>query len=530
MGLPTDSVGALLTIQTTALKRGLMLLSTDHPSAIMMPWFQNGTCDPYGPQSEPCALGNLVSYSVHLSSASDVIAAYDFARERNIRLAIKNTGHEYANAMPYFQRLILTAISSFLGKNTGRGALGLWTHKLDSIEIVTEFASPSYTGPAIKLGAGVQAHAAYQAAHAAGYRVVGGTCPTVGLAGGYTQGGGHSVLTSLYGMAADNVLGWEVVTPSGEIILTSPNSHADLHWALSGGGGGTFGVVLSMTAKLHPEGPVGGAIFMFSPPSEMDKYYDAIEAFQSSLSRLVDAGAAAWYVIKNAAFTAFITAPTLTSQDITSLLAPATDALVRHGMAYTLSLSEDASYFEHFVRYYGPLPAGIWETSHILGSRLLPRNVIDSKNAAVVGTYKDILTDSAWSIAGLAINASHAVSGTSPGINAVHPAWRETLVHVFAYSEWDWSAPDPVCVMQEREAFLTDSIEPSLRALAPDSGSYLNEANFAQVDWQEAFYGGNYERLLEVKHKYDPEMLLYAPTAVGSEAWVVDGEGRLCHV
>lgn len=53
------------------------------------------------------------------------------------------------------------------------------------------------------MGAGVQGFEAYEAAHAKELAVVGGECPTVGIAGGYTQGGGHSALASKFGLAAD---------------------------------------------------------------------------------------------------------------------------------------------------------------------------------------------------------------------------------------------------------------------------------------------------------------------------------------
>lgn len=66
--------------------------------------------------------------------------------------------------------------------------------------------------------------------------------------------------------------------------------------------------------------------------------------------------------------------------------------------------------------------------------------------------------------------------------------------------------------------------------ISPGSGTYLNEANFQQSNWQEEFYGEKYQALLAVKRKYDPDNLLYATTAVGSESSVVDGEGRLCTV
>lgn len=57
---------------------------------------------------------------------------------------------------------------------------------------------------------------------------MGGTCPTVGIVGGYTQGGGHSILSSSYGVAADNVLEWEVVTVDGRHLTATPTQNADL--------------------------------------------------------------------------------------------------------------------------------------------------------------------------------------------------------------------------------------------------------------------------------------------------------------
>lgn len=58
---------------------------------------------------------------------------------------------------------------------------------------------------------------------------------TVGFTGGYIQGGGHSVLSSLYGMAADQALEFEVITTDGEFVRATPSENEDLFWALAGG-------------------------------------------------------------------------------------------------------------------------------------------------------------------------------------------------------------------------------------------------------------------------------------------------------
>jgi FAD/FMN-containing dehydrogenase len=392
--------------------------------------------------------------------------------------------------------------------------------------VITNYTSPSYSGPAIKLGAGVQAYQAYEAAHAAGYRVTGGTCPTVGLVGGYTQGGGHGALTSMYGLGADNVLEWEVVTPKGELVVASPQKNSDLHWALSGGGGGTFGVVVSMTTKLHEDGLTSGGMLSFNTSSGVTAFWNAIEGFQGGLEPLVDSGAVALYQITNTNFLSIYTAPGSSASELELKLEYFTSHLRQLGVDYTFTTSDDDTYFDHFVRYYGPLPAGIWETSHLVSSRLFPRSVIRDNNAGVIAAYKNITSDPNWIAAGLAMKASHATAGNKPGDNAVLPAWRDALIHTLFYSPWDWDAPQSA--MQSREDHLTYNIAPMVESLTPGSGTYLNEANFNQMDWQENFYGGNYDELLKIKRKYDPRGLLYARTAVGSEAWAEDGDARLC--
>lgn len=60
----------------------------------MSPIFLNQSCDPFTPEAQPCLIGNYVDYSINVSAPSDVVAGLSFAQEKNIRLVIKNTGHE----------------------------------------------------------------------------------------------------------------------------------------------------------------------------------------------------------------------------------------------------------------------------------------------------------------------------------------------------------------------------------------------------------------------------------------------------
>lgn len=71
-----------------------VLLSVESPAEIMTPLFQNQSCDPFTPRTQECVLGNHVSYSINVLSAADAQAGIEFAKKHNIRLVVKNTGHE----------------------------------------------------------------------------------------------------------------------------------------------------------------------------------------------------------------------------------------------------------------------------------------------------------------------------------------------------------------------------------------------------------------------------------------------------
>lgn len=69
--------------------------SVEDPSSIMNPWQQNASCDPFTPEQSPCLLGNYASYSIKVTCWQDVAAGIQFAQKKNIRLVVKNTGHEW---------------------------------------------------------------------------------------------------------------------------------------------------------------------------------------------------------------------------------------------------------------------------------------------------------------------------------------------------------------------------------------------------------------------------------------------------
>ena len=471
----------------------------------MAPFFANRSCDPFLPRSEQCVIGTYVQYAVNVTNPQQIAQAIQFATQHNIRLVIRNTGHDYN------------------GKSTGAGALGIWMHHLKDIEIF-DYNSSTYSGKAIKMGAGVQGFEAYEAAHAQGLAVVSGECPTVGIAGGYTQGGGHSALASKYGLAADQTLEWELVTGTGEILTANREGNSDLYWALSGGGGGTYGVTTSLTSKAHPDIPMSGANLSFSSQNlSQDDYYNAIEAYHALLPTIVDAGAMSLCVIDNESFSLGpVTGPGISSEELSSLLKPLVSYLDDNDIQYNMTVLQFDTYLDQFNAMQWPVDVGVAQ----YGGRLIPRSVVQENNQALTAAVRNITnTFDGVSLISIAVNVGPNTVGQDT-YNAVHPAWRDTLIDSVLTTPWNFTAP--LDEMIARQNLMTDALLPPLEALTPGGGCYLNEGDFRQPDWQSVFYGTNYDRLLSIKNQYDPNHMFYATTAVGSEYWLAQEDGRLC--
>ncbi|KAI1817356.1 hypothetical protein GGS20DRAFT_582494 [Poronia punctata] len=486
------------------------------PGDFVAPYFQNQSCDPFTSQGAPCELGNYPPYSINVTGADDIVAGLNFVRKHNIRLVIKNTGQD------------------FLGKSSGKGALELWMANLKAASFIPHFGSRDYRGPAMKLSAGLVNSEAAAIAHRYNVRIVGGSSPTVGVAGGFTTGGGHSPLMGHYGLAADNVLEWEVVTPQGKHVVAKPQGkYADLYWALTGGGGSTWGVVLSMTAKVHPDGPVGGAqLIVPSQGLAPETYWGAVTAFHTFIPDFASDGTVATSLINNDALTMFAaTSPDKTAAEVRAHLSPFIKQLDRQKIPYNVSYTSFDNYYDHLAHYLGPYPYGSFAVTQLTGGRLVPKSVLASRGATkrLVDTVRDVVANGHFYVTMETFDLDATATSRAAyheGKNSATPRFRQSELYYIVIGEWDFAVPRSE--MAARQDELTDAIMPALKAVTPGSGSYLNEANFADADWQESFYGVNYARLSQIKNKYDPDNLLYARTAVGSQKWREDEQGRIC--
>ncbi|OGM43517.1 hypothetical protein ABOM_008058 [Aspergillus bombycis] len=491
----TLNAGACVALQDTYNFPELYL--TD-PVNVMSPYWLNNSCSPYAPYASAdgagtCTLGNLAPYAIRVTGADDVVAGINFARQHNLRLTIKNTGHDVQ------------------GRSAGAGSLGLWMHNLKDISFI-DYSSPKYRGKAARIGAGIEVGEAYEAAHQNGLTITGGTCPSVGVAGGWFPGGGHGPLSSMYGLGADTTLEFEVATADGTVVTATPdNEHSDLYWALSGGGPGNYGVVLSITAKAWPDQSFAGAAFTFVNTND-DTYWQAIRAPLHGIR------------LQQPSFTMnFATLPGGTQESLNEALAPYMAQLQSLDVLMVANTTTvHPSFLDHFNAFAESPPINI-----TMAARMIPASLVhdDSKLDTLVSTMR-ALTDEQGVFALVSNNVSLSRAGVAPGSNSVLPAWRDTLFlanfgrYVANGQSWADLSADQTRI---------NNWQTLLRDQTPGGGAYGNEATFNDVTWKEDYYGANYDRLLAIKRSYDPEGLFWANTAVGSDAnWVAQPDGRLC--
>lgn len=189
----------------------------DNPISTICNNFNNDTCLP--DPNTPCSGEGYPVYVVNATCAEDVKKGVDFARRHHIRLIVKGTGHDY------------------LGRSVAPNSLSIWTHHMPGLSFQNGFRPKgckfSIDGAAITAAAGTQMLEIDYEAHLRNLTIVGGGAGTVGV-GGFLTGGGHSALSSTYGLAADQVLEMEMVTPGGDILTINECQNTDLFWAMRG--------------------------------------------------------------------------------------------------------------------------------------------------------------------------------------------------------------------------------------------------------------------------------------------------------
>jgi hypothetical protein len=374
---------------------------------------------------------------------------------------------------------------------------------------------------------------------------------SVGLLGGYTQGGGHSMLSSVHGMGADQVLSIKVVTADGNFVTASPTENTDLFWAIRGGGGSSFGIVTSMVIKAFKEmettaGTLGWSVH--GNNISVDTFWKGISSYFSYFKNFTDQGTSAEWNIwpkgdiadslpegnPSIEMVAFI-APGKTLEQTLAITGPWLAEMKALGIDVKANWTQFTSYYAAYHSVFTSSADNILPYNMGYASRLVPRENFDKnkKLNLTIAAYRK-LAEEGHSLNGY--QYSPTLSAGSPvgrDGNAVNPAWRNALSHTIVFIKWPQNLTTEEQLRVRRE-FATGGMR-QLRDATLGAGSYLNEGDRLEPDFQQSFYGDNYQRLLKIKKEVDPEYVFWAATAVGSESWAVksvDGlpneNGPLC--
>jgi FAD/FMN-containing dehydrogenase len=173
---------------------------------------------------------------VRCENAGDVMAAVDFARSNELDLAVRGGGH----SVPGFGTVDDGVVVDLSGMRNVR------------VNPVSRTA---------RAGGGATWGDFNAATHAFGLASTGGIISTTGV-GGLTLGGGIGYLDRGLGLACDNLISADVVTADGQFLIASEKENEDLFWALRGGGG-NFGVVTALEFKLAPLSTIYGGPMLF---------------------------------------------------------------------------------------------------------------------------------------------------------------------------------------------------------------------------------------------------------------------------
>ncbi|KAL8889085.1 MAG: hypothetical protein Q9215_003584 [Flavoplaca cf. flavocitrina] len=492
-----------------------------------------------------CTLGDQPVYTINATEANQVTTGIRFAKRYNLRLVIRDTGHD------------------LLRRSTGYGSLQIWIKYLRTGIVFQQTFSPSgrcsksnWKGSAFQIGGGYTWSDVLEEAASRDVVVVGGGTPSVGCLGGWMQGGGHGPAAHDFGLGADQVLEAQVVLANGRVVTANPCQNPEIFFAIRGGGGGTYGVVVSTAVKAHPTNKVAAQQLSFAPltldSSSMSDFMKAIELIHNAYPDLSDqgfSGYGSWalrsptplvynynYTLGEQVQSNFTTGFThtiaifgKTAPEAESIFAPIASNFAS-SFRGTLFFNTTYSSFPTYAAYYTALsgiasPIG---TSAALGSRLLDRKALTSPQLGetlqrVVGAPEEYTSVNTVFVGGGQV----ARDGADP-YSGVNPAWRTAYVHNIVARGWVPGADED----EKGEVYrdITEVKVQAMKELAPGTGAYMNEGDRFDPDYLEDFYGQHAPRLSSIKRKYDPSDLFYCPTCIGSERWVEEETGRLCRV
>lgn len=413
---------------------------------------------------------------VRVRDVADVQAVMRWADRFNVKIRARSGGHSYA------------------GYSTTNDGVVVDLRGLQRIRT-------SNGNRRVTVGAGVGLIQMYSALAKKGLTVPGGSCPTVGITG-LALGGGMGFASRKYGLTCDNLTGVSIVTPDGKFLKVDRKNRPGLLWACQGGGGGNFGIVTSLTFKTHR---VGSA-----------SYYFASWPWSQASAAL-----AAWQHLTEEAppelcpFFSFLTggsSPKVHSEgqffgsqrELRKVL-----KLLREvdGIQLTIGSKSYGSLMKHWAGCDNESLKSCEkpDRSAFFASSDYVRKRLGSKGrAAMIRAIEQRQAEGG--------SGAILLDGYGGKINKVKPratafVHRDQLYCIQYYSQ--------TASKSERKG-ASEWIKEARRHMKNHvSGqAYQNYIDPRLKDWKRAYYGKNYERLVDVKTRYDPDNRLRFPQGI----------------
>ncbi|OAG00945.1 FAD-binding domain-containing protein [Paraphaeosphaeria sporulosa] len=520
-----------------------MAQHANHPISVMSQWATGMTCVPTKSPDSTCVQGGFPVFTVNATTVQHVQMAVNFARNRNIRLVIKNSGH------------------NFNGNNIGGNSLSIWVHNLRGLTYHPNFTIPGYTGRAVAMAGGTRATDVSAASRMYNTTILNAGGADVAVPGGYFQGAGHSSYASFYGLAADHVLQIRAVTADGRFVVADAQTNPDLFWAFRGGGGGTFGVVTSIVVRTFPLTPIASTSISFStisrpglPGVSNESFWAGIQEYMNFSTPLCDNGGFGYNFIRHGSnsgatgltFTSSLALPNRTLAELRSFTKPFLQRLNEVGIPVSIPKMQtiDIPNLQDQPKLKKRALGDV--VGHtLIASRLFQRyNYADDASISEMqAAIRSAVEEGGYDIHGQVMSPTISIAG-NPN-NAVLPAFRTAIMHTQIYepnASWDGSTVVEPPELQARRHDRLQSYLQRWRDITPGGGAYMNEGDMQDPEWKDTFYGSHYEGLLEVKKKWDPEGVFWVISGVGSDEWEVRDssgggleslytqDGKLCRV
>jgi len=405
----------------------------------------------------------------------DVAAAVDFARNHDLPLAVRGGGHNAAG----------TAVCD--------GGLVVDLTEMNRVRVDPEAKTVRVDGGATLGDVDLETQRF-------GLATALGVVSETGVAG-LTLNGGYGHLSRKYGLALDNLLSVDVVTADGELRHASADENADLFWAVRGGGG-NFGVVTSLEYTLHEVGPDVYALFVWFHGDDIAVAMDAFRewtetaprdasvlAFTAHVPDIAEFPEESWGEPAIAFLGSYLGDPDDAADIFSSFRARATPIADLSGvMAYAdlqSMLDED---YPDGLRYY-------WKSIFL---EELTDDVIDLMTRYNESAPSALSTIDVWHL-------GDAVADVPQDATAF---WHRDKPYMLNFeANWEDADDDDANVEWVRDGFA------EAQKLSIASGRYGNFPGLNE-DPAKLLYGGNYDRLVDVKTKYDPDNLFRSNTNV----------------